>query len=63
MIAGGVAKRYARALFSLATAEKQIEAFSRQLSAFAAAWDTSDELRTVFENPAYSPSVSARSRR
>lgn len=57
MIAGGVAKRYARALFSLASAEKQTEAFSRQLTAFAHAWDTSAELRTVFENPAYSPEV------
>lgn len=57
MIAGGVAKRYARALFELASAEKQTDAFSRQLAAFAAAWESSGELRTVFENPAYAPEV------
>ena len=57
MIAGGVAKRYSRALFELASAEKQIEPIGRQLSEFAAAWDASDELRGIFENPAYTPDV------
>lgn len=57
MIAGGVAKRYARALFELAAAEKQTEAFSRQLAAFAGAWETSADLRMIFENPAHGPEV------
>lgn len=55
MIAGGVAKRYARALFQLASAEKQTEAYGRQLADFAQAWSASAELRGVFENPAYGP--------
>lgn len=57
MIAGGVAKRYARALFELATEGKQVDSIGRQLAEFAAAWDTSAELRGIFENPAYGPDV------
>ena len=57
MIAGGVAKRYARALFELASTENQVDAFGRQLTEFAAAWATSPELRGIFENPAYTPDV------
>lgn len=57
MIASSVAKRYARALFALAKEASQVDATSRALSAFADAWDQSQELRTVFENPAYGPEV------
>lgn len=57
MIASSVAKRYARALFSIAKETSQVDATSRALTAFAEAWDNSTEFRTVFENPAYSPEV------
>jgi len=53
MIASSVAKRYARALFSLAQDAKQVDATGRALSAFADAWRTSADLRAVFENPAH----------
>ena len=53
MIASSVAKRYARALFSLAQDAKQVDATGRALSAFADAWKSSAELRTVYENPAH----------
>lgn len=53
MIASSVAKRYARALFSLAQDGNQVDATSRALTAFAEAWGTSTELRAVFENPAH----------
>jgi F-type H+-transporting ATPase subunit delta len=55
VIASSVAKRYARALFSLAQESHQVDAASRALSAFADAWDQSPELRIVFESPAHSP--------
>jgi F-type H+-transporting ATPase subunit delta len=55
VIASSVAKRYARALFSLAKESNQVDATSRALSAFGEAWASSSELRIVFENPAYSP--------
>lgn len=53
MIASSVARRYARALFSLAEETKQVEPSARALTAFADAWDTSAELRAVFANPAF----------
>jgi F-type H+-transporting ATPase subunit delta len=53
MIASSVAKRYARALFSLAREANQVDAIGRGLTGFAEAWATSPELRTVFENPAH----------
>lgn len=55
MIASGVSKRYARALFELATESKQIEPIGRGLADVAAAMEASAELRTVFENPKYLP--------
>lgn len=53
MIASSVARRYARALFSLAEESKQVEPSARALTAFADAWDASPELRSIFENPAF----------
>ncbi len=50
-----VARRYAKALYDLANEEKSIERTQRELLAAADAWDTSAELRGVFENPAFSP--------
>jgi len=53
VIASSVARRYARALFSLAEEAKQVEPSARALTAFADAWETSADLRTIFENPAF----------
>lgn len=50
-----VARRYAKALFDLASEEKSIERVQSELIAAADAWDTSTELRGVFENPAFTP--------
>lgn len=50
-----VARRYARALYDLASEEKSVERVQRELLAVADAWDTSAELRGVFENPAFTP--------
>lgn len=50
-----VARRYARALYDLATEDKSVERTQRELVAAADAWDTSAELRNVFENPAFTP--------
>lgn len=55
MIASAVAKRYAKALFQLALAEKNVEQCSKALSEIAETWNTSAELRQVFENPRFLP--------
>ena len=46
-----VARRYARALLELAEEQKQTPKIKRDLDDLAAAWQSSDELRSVFENP------------
>jgi F-type H+-transporting ATPase subunit delta len=50
-----VARRYAKALYDLAKEQNAIDRTQRELLAVADAWDTSPELRGVFENPAFSP--------
>jgi F-type H+-transporting ATPase subunit delta len=50
-----VARRYAKALYDIAKEESSVERTQRELVAVADAWDTSPELRSVFENPAFSP--------
>jgi F-type H+-transporting ATPase subunit delta len=53
MIPGSIARRYAKALFSLAVEKGRIEAWSDSLLALGQAVDASPELRDVLENPAY----------
>jgi F-type H+-transporting ATPase subunit delta len=50
-----VARRYAKALYDLAKEQNAVERVQRELISVADAWDTSAELRGVFENPAFSP--------
>ncbi len=57
MIAGAVAKRYAKAIFELAVQKNAVDACARSLAELADAWDASPELRAVIESPAYVPSV------
>ncbi len=53
MIGSAVGKRYATALFELASEKSVAEKVGKDLRALADAWDGSDELRNVFENPQY----------
>lgn len=53
MIPGSIARRYAKALFSLAVEKDRIEAWSDSLLALGKAVDASAELRDVLQNPAY----------
>jgi F-type H+-transporting ATPase subunit delta len=46
-----VGRRYAKALLALADEQKQTARVEKELLDFAATWDESPELRTVFENP------------
>ena len=55
MIASGVAKRYAKALFELANDQKTVETIGKGLAAVASALESSEELRSVLENPKYLP--------
>lgn len=55
MIASGVSKRYAKAVFELATESKQVEPIGKALAAVADSMETSAELRTLFESPRYAP--------
>lgn len=55
MIASSIAKRYARALFELATERQEVEEVGRSLEALARAVEESAQLRAVFENPQYLP--------
>jgi F-type H+-transporting ATPase subunit delta len=54
MIPGSIARRYAKALFSLAVEKARIEPWSDSLVALGKAIDASSELRDVLQNPAYS---------
>ena len=57
MIPGSIARRYAKALFSLAIEKGRIEPWSDSLQALAGAIDASPELRDVLQNPAYTREV------
>lgn len=46
-----IGRRYAKALLELATEQKQEDAMGAQLDALAASWETSAELRDVFQSP------------
>jgi len=52
MSAGTLARRYAKALIELAGAAGEADLVAKQLADLAASWETSSELRDVFENPA-----------
>lgn len=51
MIPGVIAKRYATALLELGTESGQLDALVDEIGRAAAAYDSSDELRSAFENP------------
>jgi F-type H+-transporting ATPase subunit delta len=53
MIPGSIARRYAKALFSLAVEKGRVEPWSDNLLALAQAIDASSELRDVLQNPAF----------
>jgi F-type H+-transporting ATPase subunit delta len=54
MITGSIARRYAKALFGLASERGRIEPWSQTLDALKAAVAASPELREVLANPVYS---------
>jgi F-type H+-transporting ATPase subunit delta len=53
MLVGSIARRYAKALFGLATEQKRVEAWSDALVALQAAVDSSPELQDILSNPVY----------
>ncbi|HET9554680.1 MAG TPA: ATP synthase F1 subunit delta [Anaeromyxobacteraceae bacterium] len=53
MIMGSIARRYAKALFSLAVEKGRVEAWSESLLALGKAVDQAPDLRDVLSNPAY----------
>jgi F-type H+-transporting ATPase subunit delta len=53
MILGSIARRYAKALFSLAVEKNRVDAWADGLMALGQAVDRSPELRDVLQNPAY----------
>lgn len=54
MITGSIARRYARALFSLAVESNRVESWSDALQALRAVIDSSSDLQDVLSNPVYS---------
>lgn len=54
MITGSIARRYARALFSLAVESNRVEPWSDALQALQATVGGSSELQDVLSNPVYS---------
>ncbi len=54
MIMGSIARRYAKALFSLAVETGRVEAWAQSLEALRTAVDSSPDLRDVLSNPVYS---------
>jgi F-type H+-transporting ATPase subunit delta len=54
MIMGSIARRYARALFSLAVESDRVESWSDSLQALQVVIDGSPDLRDVLSNPVYS---------
>jgi F-type H+-transporting ATPase subunit delta len=59
MIPGSIARRYAKALFSLAVEKGRIEPWSDSLLALGKAIEDSTELRDVLQNPAYPREIRA----
>lgn len=55
--AGALARRYAKALLSLAKEQNAVDRVQRDLAALAAAWEESKELRDAFQNPIYGSDV------
>lgn len=53
MIGSAVGKRYATALYELAEEQKVADKVGKDLRGLADAWEASDELRNVFENPQF----------
>lgn len=53
MIGGAVGKRYATALYELAEEKKATAEVARNLAELSSAWDASEELRHVFQNPKF----------
>jgi len=53
MIGSAVAKRYATALFGLAEEKKVADQVAKDLAALAEAWESSEELQRVFQNPQF----------
>ncbi|MFT5359090.1 MAG: F0F1-type ATP synthase delta subunit, partial [Polyangiales bacterium] len=45
-------RRYAKAILELALESKQVPKIQKDLQEVAEAWETSEELRSIFENPA-----------
>jgi len=54
MIVSSIARRYAKALFSLAVESKRVEPWAESLEALREAVATSPDLRDVLSNPVYS---------
>jgi F-type H+-transporting ATPase subunit delta len=54
MIMGSIARRYAKALFSLAVETGRVEGWANSLEALEAAVASSPDLRDVLSNPVYS---------
>ncbi len=54
MIAGSIARRYAKALFGLAEQQGRVEAWNDSLQALKQAVEGSADLRDVLSNPVYS---------
>ncbi len=54
MIMGSIARRYAKALFSLAVETGRVEAWATSLQSLKAAVEGSPDLRDVLSNPVYS---------
>lgn len=52
MIAGALARRYAKAILELAEEAGRLDEVQRELSDLRATWQSSAELRDAFENPA-----------
>lgn len=57
MSTGALAKRYARAILELASEQHQIDRVGKELTEFAAMWQSNDELREVFANPDVGPAA------
>jgi F-type H+-transporting ATPase subunit delta len=51
MIIGSLARRYARALFSLGREEDTLEEIEKELNQFAELWESEEELRRVITSP------------
>jgi F-type H+-transporting ATPase subunit delta len=54
MTIGVLGRRYASALLALATESSKVDKIAADLKDLAATWDSSKELRSVFENPSIS---------